>query len=82
MTSLFETHSNVVALERPRKPQATGVALDTRAPERSLWSMFCAYYTRARDCRHLAELDDHALRDIGLTRDQIGRPFWDPWERP
>ncbi len=39
---------------------------------------------RARDRRHtrrtLAELDDHLLRDIGLTRDQVGprplpRPF-------
>ncbi len=82
MTSSFETQSNVVVLERPRKTQATRAAPDLRAPERSLWSLFCAYYTRARDRRHLAELDDHALRDIGLTRDQIGRPFWEPFERP
>jgi len=50
-------------------------------PEKSLWSVFCAYYTRARDRRTLADLDDHTLRDIGLSRDQVGRPFWEPLER-
>lgn len=35
---------------------------------------------RGRQRRQLAQLDDHALRDIGLTRDdvriEIEKPFW------
>ena len=35
----------------------------------------------ARERRHLAEMSDHMLRDIGLTRaealDEAARPFWD-----
>jgi uncharacterized protein YjiS (DUF1127 family) len=35
---------------------------------------------RARQRRHLAELSDHMLRDIGLTRadawSEAGKPFW------
>ena len=35
---------------------------------------------RARQRRHLAELDDRLLRDIGLSRaeveHEISRPFW------
>lgn len=86
MTRPFETRSNVVVLERPRRSQPMRVQpprveADPRLPEKSLWSVFCAYYTRARDRRTLADLDDHTLRDIGLSRDQVGRPFWEPLER-
>jgi uncharacterized protein YjiS (DUF1127 family) len=42
-----------------------------------------------RQRAHLRRLDDHLLRDIGLTRDDAmhegTRPFWDaptPWHRP
>jgi uncharacterized protein YjiS (DUF1127 family) len=35
---------------------------------------------RAIDRRHLLELDDHLLHDLGLTRDQVyyesRKPFW------
>jgi uncharacterized protein YjiS (DUF1127 family) len=35
---------------------------------------------RAAERRHLAELDDHLLRDIGLNRAEVDavsiRPFW------
>jgi uncharacterized protein YjiS (DUF1127 family) len=38
---------------------------------------------RSRTRQALAALNDHELREIGLTRDdakrEIGRPFWDPW---
>ncbi len=38
-----------------------------------------------RQRAHLAELDDHILRDIGLTRDdalrEAQRPVWDAPER-
>lgn len=37
-------------------------------------------YQRYRQRRNLAELDDHLLRDIGLTREQVAaecrKPFW------
>ena len=37
---------------------------------------------RARQRRHLSELDDRLLRDIGLTRHQVRdeyrKPFWRP----
>lgn len=37
---------------------------------------------RARQRRHLAELDDRLLRDIGVSRAEveaeISRPFWRP----
>ena len=39
------------------------------------------WFRVAAERRRLAELDDAALRDIGLTRDDViaeaGRPFWD-----
>lgn len=35
---------------------------------------------RAAERRHMADLDDHLLQDIGLTRAEIGhvttKPFW------
>jgi uncharacterized protein YjiS (DUF1127 family) len=37
---------------------------------------------RVADRRHLAELDDHLLRDIGLNRAEVEavstKPFWRP----
>jgi len=37
---------------------------------------------RAAERRHLAELDDHLLRDIGLNRAELDaastKPFWRP----
>ncbi|WEX09374.1 DUF1127 domain-containing protein [Chelativorans sp. AA-79] len=37
-------------------------------------------YERYRQRRHLAELDDHLLADVGLTRQDVHRecsqPFW------
>ena len=45
---------------------------------RAVW--FCM--ERSRQRRALAQLDDHLLRDIGLTRDETRRecanPFWKP----
>ena len=38
------------------------------------------WYRRHRDLRHVAGLEDHLLRDIGLSRDAVqraaDRPFW------
>lgn len=79
MTSTSEISSDAAVMEQPRETLADRVAPEQGTLESSLWSMFCAYYTRARDHRDLADLDDGALKDIGLTREQIRKPFWDPW---
>lgn len=38
------------------------------------------WYRRHRDLRHVMELEDYLLRDVGLTRDEVRRaadaPFW------
>ncbi len=38
------------------------------------------WYRRHRDLRHVMELDDYLLHDVGLTRDEVTRawhqPFW------
>jgi uncharacterized protein YjiS (DUF1127 family) len=48
------------------------------AAVRAVWF----WLERSRQRRALAELDDHLLRDIGLTRDEAQRecanPFWKP----
>ncbi|MBC2834388.1 DUF1127 domain-containing protein [Paragemmobacter straminiformis] len=50
-----------------------------RLPNLSL--RFGAWLGLARSRAHLARLDDHLLRDIGLTQEQakaeVSRPVWD-----
>ncbi|MEL6266942.1 MAG: DUF1127 domain-containing protein [Pseudomonadota bacterium] len=45
-----------------------------------LATMIVVWQQRMRARRRLAEMNDHALRDIGLTRDQAweeaAKPFW------
>ncbi|MGF1594054.1 MAG: DUF1127 domain-containing protein [Kiloniellaceae bacterium] len=36
------------------------------------------WYRRHCDLRHLRGLDDHLLRDVGLTRDQVARAVREP----
>ncbi len=55
-----------------------------RHPGQSLWR--CAvnpvgmWHDRSRQRRHLLELSDHLLRDIGVRRAEVeaeaGKPFW------
>ncbi len=48
----------------------------------SLMESFLLWQARARERYHLQELDDHLLRDMGLSRADIAReadkPFWRP----
>jgi uncharacterized protein YjiS (DUF1127 family) len=59
---------------RPSRGEA-GVGFVTR-----LLDMAMSWRDRARQRRHLAELDDRLLRDIGVSRaeveNEISRPFW------
>ncbi|ETX14745.1 hypothetical protein OCH239_20490 [Roseivivax halodurans JCM 10272] len=52
-----------------------------RPARRSLLSRFRAYTAMRRQRTALGDLDDHALRDIGLSRAEARRearrPFWD-----
>ena len=47
----------------------------------SLWQRIAAWNRVARERRRLLEMDDHILKDIGLTREEAYReamrPFWD-----
>jgi uncharacterized protein YjiS (DUF1127 family) len=51
-----------------------------RAARRGAVGAAVAWHELARQRRSLRELDDHLLRDIGLTREQVAmeaaRPFW------
>ena len=50
------------------------------APRHSLWQTVKTWYFRARERQALAELDEHLLRDCGITREQVraelDKPFW------
>jgi uncharacterized protein YjiS (DUF1127 family) len=76
------SHQTSAATLRVRVPQivmrertATAPTLRTRLIE-----SLRAWQQRRRSRRDLLMLDDHLLRDIGLTRDQIAtessKPFW------
>jgi uncharacterized protein YjiS (DUF1127 family) len=45
-----------------------------------LFALLYTWYVRTRERQALAELDDHLLRDCGLTREQVrdelSKPFW------
>ena len=45
-----------------------------------LIGLVAAWRDRARERHQLAWLDDHALRDMGLSRcdvaEEVGKPFW------
>ena len=59
---------------RPSRTNA-GRGLVTR-----LFDQLIEWLDRARQRRHLGELDDRLLRDIGLSRaeveNEVSRPFW------
>jgi uncharacterized protein YjiS (DUF1127 family) len=38
-----------------------------------VWALLTEWLDRAHAQRRLAELDDHLLKDIGLTRDDVAR---------
>ena len=49
-------------------------------PAAAAWILFATWIERARQRKALAVLDDHQLRDIGITRADAVRecekPFW------
>jgi len=59
---------------RPSRGKA-GIGVATR-----FFDMLMVWLDRTRQRRHLAELDERLLRDIGLSRAEVehetSRPFW------
>ena len=62
------------------RQRATTPNHDSWARIRSGLSVLLLWMDRTGQRQDLAELEDHQLRDIGLTRDDIrrecGKPFW------
>jgi uncharacterized protein YjiS (DUF1127 family) len=60
-------------------PKLNAVAIKPHVPVNRAWSALAAYFRqqreRSRDGRILSNLNDHDLRDLGLTRPQNDRPF-------
>ncbi len=52
-----------------------------RAPRKNLWSRIAMAYALMRQRRRLAQLDEAALTDIGVSREEAQaearRPVWD-----
>ena len=60
--------------------------IDNALPHaRNIARMLRLWYRRACERQNLSDLDDHLLRDLGLSRErarlEAGRPFWDGAER-
>jgi len=78
----FEPGATAVSMNTPeaenfyciRKP----VRHNTR--RRGRFGLWLLWYRRWQQRQHLAELDAHLLRDIGVTRPEAlreaGKPFW------
>jgi uncharacterized protein YjiS (DUF1127 family) len=48
-----------------------GLARRAAAAAAALGNAVYRWYRRGRDRRHVLQLDDHLLRDVGLTREQV-----------
>lgn len=63
-------HLPSVRAEPRRRPAATD----------SLWRVIALWIARRRQRQELADLDEHLLKDIGLTRaearHEAAKPFW------
>lgn len=65
---------------RPRRVAAAPVPVATEGVLRRLLREIAVWYRRSSQRSLLAELDDQALKDMGLTRydvaHEVRKPFW------
>jgi len=54
-------------------PRWTDLGRAVTLPLSGLWTALRRWYRRQCDLRHVAELDDYLLRDVGFTREQLRR---------
>lgn len=70
------------AVERGSASRSTSGATGLLAPVYRVARALLAWHERAGLRRAMARLDDHILRDIGLTRQDVEleliKPFWRP----
>ena len=73
---------NYSTLSNPTSGLLRGVGHEVAAVLDRLVEAPFVWAERAAERRHLAELDEHLLRDIGLTTADVDaistRPFWRP----
>ena len=57
-----------------------GVVANTKTILRQVWTKIVTWHQRSRQRRHLSELSDDMLKDIGLTHEiqrmEIAKRFW------
>ncbi len=72
--------SNLQDMEHENAVSSFGGAGHTIALTVAVLEALCAWRERSRQRRHLRELDERLLRDIGLSRDDVRReaakPGW------
>ena len=75
LESLAARHSFAPAAGRPDRTHRSATGAFARA-----FATLMRWQARHRERAHLAQLDDHLLRDMGLTRAEVARqvakPFW------
>jgi uncharacterized protein YjiS (DUF1127 family) len=73
MTQITETQVT-------HKSSAAGMAAGADRSLSAAWQTMKVWYERSKQRRHLLELDDYLLRDIGLDRitaiREAAKPFW------
>jgi uncharacterized protein YjiS (DUF1127 family) len=56
-----------------------GLARRAAAAAAAVGNAVYRWYRRERDRRHVLQLDDHLLRDVGLTREEVVRGLLPPF---
>jgi uncharacterized protein YjiS (DUF1127 family) len=73
--SMWTSHATLAALPARLRP-----SFASRASQ--VIDLVLTWHERARQRRHLRSLDNHMLRDIGLSRADVegeaDKPFWRP----